>query len=44
MQVEFNDFVKFGDVEFFCVLCVIQEGVQDVKNYVCECLFVECVF
>lgn len=41
MQAELNDLVKSGDVELLRASCATQEGVQDVKNHVCERLLAE---
>ncbi|KAK0735879.1 P-loop containing nucleoside triphosphate hydrolase protein [Apiosordaria backusii] len=41
MQTELNDLVKSGDVELLRASCATQEGVQDVKNHVCERLLAE---
>ncbi|KAK0714639.1 P-loop containing nucleoside triphosphate hydrolase protein [Lasiosphaeris hirsuta] len=41
MQEELQSLVKSGDVELLRASCATQDGVQDVKNLVCERLLVE---
>ena len=41
MQAELNDLTKSGDVELLRASCATQDGVQDVKNLVCERLLAE---
>ena len=41
MQQEINDLTKSGEVEILRASCATQEGVQEVKNHVCERLLVE---
>ncbi|KAH6635482.1 P-loop containing nucleoside triphosphate hydrolase protein [Chaetomium sp. MPI-SDFR-AT-0129] len=41
MQVELQDLTKSGDVELLRASCATQDGVQDVKNLVCERLLAE---
>ncbi|KAJ4300453.1 Nucleolar GTP-binding protein 1 [Collariella sp. IMI 366227] len=41
MQTELNDLTKSGDVELLRASCATQDGVQDVKNLVCERLLAE---
>lgn len=41
MQQELNDLTKSGDVELLRASCATQDGVQDVKNHVCERLLAE---
>ncbi|KAK3390488.1 P-loop containing nucleoside triphosphate hydrolase protein [Podospora didyma] len=41
MQAELNDLTKTGEVELLRASCATQDGVQDVKNRVCERLLVE---
>lgn len=41
MQSELQDLTKSGDVELLRASCATQDGVQDVKNHVCERLLAE---
>ncbi|EAQ88195.1 hypothetical protein CHGG_04814 [Chaetomium globosum CBS 148.51] len=41
MQTELEDLTKSGDVELLRASCATQDGVQDVKNLVCERLLAE---
>ncbi|KAK0643500.1 P-loop containing nucleoside triphosphate hydrolase protein [Cercophora newfieldiana] len=41
LQEEVNDLAKSGDVEILRASCATQDGVQDVKNHVCERLLTE---
>jgi nucleolar GTP-binding protein len=41
MQTELQDLTKSGDVELLRSSCATQDGVQDVKNLVCERLLAE---
>lgn len=41
MQTELQDLTKSGDVELLRASCATQDGVQDVKNLVCERLLAE---
>lgn len=41
MQAELQDLTKSGEVELLRASCATQEGVQDVKNHVCERLLAE---
>ncbi|KAL2200408.1 P-loop containing nucleoside triphosphate hydrolase protein [Corynascus similis CBS 632.67] len=41
MQSELQDLTKSGDVELLRASCATQDGVQDVKNLVCEKLLAE---
>jgi nucleolar GTP-binding protein len=41
MQTELQDLTKSGDVELLRASCATQDGVQDVKNLVCEKLLAE---
>ena len=41
MQEELNSLVTSGDVELLRASCATQDGVQDVKNHVCERLLTE---
>ena len=41
MQTELEDLTKSGDVELLRASCATQDGVQDVKNLVCEKLLAE---
>ncbi|KAK4100840.1 P-loop containing nucleoside triphosphate hydrolase protein [Parathielavia hyrcaniae] len=41
MQAELQDLTKSGDVELLRASCATQDGVQDVKNLVCERLLAE---
>ncbi|KAK4238386.1 putative nucleolar GTP-binding protein 1 [Achaetomium macrosporum] len=41
MQAELQDLTKSGDVELLRASCATQDGVQDVKNHVCERLLAE---
>ncbi len=41
MQAELEDLTKSGDVELLRASCATQDGVQDVKNLVCERLLAE---
>jgi nucleolar GTP-binding protein len=41
LQEEVNSLTRSGDVELLRASCATQEGVQDVKNHVCERLLTE---
>jgi nucleolar GTP-binding protein len=41
LQAELQDLTKSGDVELLRASCATQDGVQDVKNHVCERLLAE---
>ncbi|KAK3369010.1 P-loop containing nucleoside triphosphate hydrolase protein [Lasiosphaeria ovina] len=41
LQAELEDLTKSGEVELLRASCATQDGVQDVKNHVCERLLVE---
>ena len=41
MQAELQDLTKSGEVELLRASCATQDGVQDVKNHVCERLLAE---
>ncbi|KAK3318365.1 P-loop containing nucleoside triphosphate hydrolase protein [Apodospora peruviana] len=41
MQIELQNLVKSGDIELLKASCATQDGVQDVKNLVCERLLTE---
>ncbi|KAK4126328.1 P-loop containing nucleoside triphosphate hydrolase protein [Parathielavia appendiculata] len=41
MQAELQDLIKSGDVELLRASCATQDGVQEVKNLVCERLLAE---